>query len=95
MELADKYQPDMLWFDMNGPDRIWDPLKLRFAAYYFNRAAQWGKQVNMSGKTTSFLSGMVIDYEREGRAPKELTPFTWEPDDPITDKFGLRHRPVP
>jgi len=88
MELADKYQPDMLWFDMNGPDRTWDPLKLRFAAYYFNRAAQWGKQVTMSGKTTSFLSGMVIDYEREGRAPKELTPYTWQPDDPITDKFG-------
>ena len=88
MELIDKYRPDMMWFDMNGSDRSWDPLKLRVAAYYYNRAAQWGKQVTMSAKGESFLSGMVIDYEREGRAPKELTSFTWQPDDPITDKFG-------
>ena len=27
-ELVDKYHPDMLWFDMNGNDRSWDPLKI-------------------------------------------------------------------
>jgi len=88
LELIDKYQPDMMWFDMNGGDRSWDPLKLRVGAHYFNRAAKWGKQVTMSAKGDSFLGGMVIDYEREGRAPKQLTSFTWQPDDPITDKFG-------
>jgi len=77
-----------MWFDMNGGDRSWDPLKLNVAAHYFNRAAKWGKQVTMSAKGDSFLGGMVIDYEREGRAPKQLTSFTWQPDDPITDKFG-------
>jgi alpha-L-fucosidase len=29
-----------------------------------------------------------MDYEREGRAPMELTDWVWQPDDPITDKFG-------
>jgi len=87
-ELVDKYQPDMLWLDMNGSDRSWDPLKLRLAAYYYNRAAAWGKQVAISAKGASFLSGMVIDFERQGRAPKGLTGYTWQPDDPITDKFG-------
>jgi alpha-L-fucosidase len=29
-----------------------------------------------------------MDYEREGRAPMELTDWIWQPDDPITDKFG-------
>ncbi len=88
MELIDKYQPDMLWFDMNGSDRTWDPLKLRLAAYYFNRAAAWKKQVAISAKGESFLAGMVMDYERQGRAPKVLTDFIWQPDDPIADKFG-------
>jgi alpha-L-fucosidase len=88
LELIDKYQPDMLWFDMNGGDRSWDPLKVRLAAYYYNRAAKWGKQVTISAKGESFLAGMVMDYERQGRAPKQLTDFVWQPDDPIADKFG-------
>jgi alpha-L-fucosidase len=87
MELIDKYHPDMLWFDMNG-GRSWDPLKLRVAAYYYNRAREWGKEVAISAKTDAFLSGQVMDYEREGRAPMELTDWVWQPDDPITDKFG-------
>ena len=88
MELIDKYQPDMLWFDFNGSDRSWDPLKVRLAAYYYNRAAAWGKQVAISSKGQSFLAGMLMDYERQGRAPKKLTDYTWQPDDPIADKFG-------
>ena len=88
MELIDKYQPDMLWFDMNGGDRSWDPLKVRLAAYYYNRAAAWGKAVAISSKGQSFLAGMLMDYERQGRAPKKLTDYTWQPDDPIADKFG-------
>lgn len=88
MELADKYRPDMLWFDMNGADRSWDPLKVHLLAYYYNRAAAWGKAVAVSSKGDSFLSGMLMDYERQGRAPKTLTDYVWQPDDPICDKFG-------
>ena len=88
MELADKYHPDMLWFDMNGADRSWDPLKVRLAAYYYNRAAARGEAVAISAKGDSFLAGMLMDYERQSRAPKQLTDFIWQPDDPITDKFG-------
>jgi alpha-L-fucosidase len=87
IETIDKYHPDMLWFDMNG-DRPWDPLKLRVSAYYFNRARQWGKEVGLSAKTDAWLEGQIMDYEREGRAPMELTDWIWQPDDPITNKFG-------
>jgi alpha-L-fucosidase len=87
LELIDKYHPDMLWFDMNG-GRNWDPLKLRVAAYYFNRAKEWGKEVAISAKTDAWLAGQVMDYEREGRAPMELTDWVWQTDDPITNKFG-------
>jgi alpha-L-fucosidase len=87
IETIDKYRPDMLWFDM-GTDHRWDPLKLRVAAYYFNRAQQWGKEVGISAKGAAWVSGQIMDYEREGRAPLELTDWVWQPDDPITDKFG-------
>jgi len=88
LELIDKYHPDMLWFDMSG-GRNWDPLKLRVAAYYFNRAKEWGKEVAISAKTDAFVTGQIMDYEREGRAPMELTDWVWQPDDPITNKFGF------
>src|SRR5471030_1451088 len=87
IETIDKYQPDMLWFDM-GTDHATDPLKIRVAAYYFNRAKQWKKEVGISAKQAAWVSGQIMDYEREGRSPMELTDWIWQPDDPIQDKFG-------
>jgi alpha-L-fucosidase len=87
IETIDKYRPDMLWFDMNT-DHSWDPLKTLVSAYYFNRARQWGRQVGLSAKQAAWVSGQIMDYEREGRAPMELTDWIWQPDDPITNKFG-------
>ncbi|MGA2439098.1 MAG: alpha-L-fucosidase, partial [Acidobacteriaceae bacterium] len=62
--------------------------KTQVSAYYFNRARQWGKQVGISAKQAAWVSGQIMDYEREGRAPMELVDWIWQPDDPITDKFG-------
>ena len=88
-ELIDQYQPDILWFDMNGNDRSWDAQKLAVAAYYYNRAIAWGKPVSISGKGASFLSGMIMDYERQGRIlPRGLKDFAWEVDDPMGNKFA-------
>jgi alpha-L-fucosidase len=87
IETIDKYQPDMLWFDM-GTDHAIDPLKQKVSAYYFNRAKQWGKEVGISAKSAAWVAGQIMDYEREGRAPMELVNWVWQPDDPITDKFG-------
>jgi alpha-L-fucosidase len=87
VETIDKYHPDMLWFDM-GTDHRWDPLKIRVASYYFNRAKEWGKEVGISAKAAAWVSGQIMDYEREGRSPMELTDWVWQPDDPITNKFG-------
>jgi alpha-L-fucosidase len=87
IETIEKYHPDFLWFDMNT-DHSWDPLKIRVAAYYFNHARALGKEVGISAKTAAWVSGQIMDYEREGRAPMELTDWIWEPDDPIQDKFG-------
>jgi alpha-L-fucosidase len=88
IELIDKYQPDMLWFDNGVNSRAYDPLKLKVGAYYYNRALQWGKQVSISTKSTAYLAGSIMDYERQGRAPKELVDYPWQPDDPIGPTFG-------
>lgn len=87
-ELIDKYQVDMLWFDNGVNARVYDPLKLKVAAYYYNRAKQWGKQVSISTKSEAYLAGNIMDYERQGRAPKQLTDYVWQPDDPIGPTFG-------
>ena len=47
-----------------------------------------GQEVGISAKTAAWVEGQIMDYEREGRAPMELTDWVWQPDDPITDKFG-------
>jgi alpha-L-fucosidase len=54
----------------------------------FNRAREWGKEVAISAKQAAWVTGQIMDYEREGRAPMELTDWVWQPDDPIQDKFG-------
>ncbi|MBC7888385.1 MAG: alpha-L-fucosidase [Ferruginibacter sp.] len=87
-ELVDKYKPDMFWFDNGVNSRNLDPIKLRFAAYYYNRAASWGKAVSISTKADAYLAGSIRDFERQGRAPKEMTDYVWQVDDPIGEKFG-------
>ena len=97
VELIDKYQPDILWFD-NGVDiRYLDPLKLRIAAYYYNRAAAWGKEVSLStkkaayapsGKNTATI-GSIIDFEKIGaRSPAGIRTGVWEVDEPIGSTWG-------
>jgi len=88
VELIDKYRPDMLWFDNGINHRMYDPLKLKVAAYYYNRASQWGKEVSISSKDAAFLAGSILDFERQGRAPKKSTDYVWQPDDPIGPTFG-------
>jgi alpha-L-fucosidase len=96
-ELIDKYQPDMLWFD-NGVDiRYLDPLKLWIAAYYYNRAAQWGKEVSLSTKKAAYAPGgnnldtigSIIDFEKIGaRSPAGIRTGEWQVDDPIGSTWG-------
>ena len=97
VELIDKYQPDMLWFD-NGVDiRYLDPLKLRIAAYYYNRASEWGKEVSISTKKAAYAPGgnntntigSIIDFEKiGGRSPAGIRTGVWQVDEPIGSTWG-------
>jgi alpha-L-fucosidase len=88
-ELVDKYQPQMLWFDNGVNDRNYDSVKLKIAAYYYNRAATWGKQVTISTKDSAYLAGSVLDFEKAGRGPRDILPGAWQIDDAIgTNSWG-------
>jgi alpha-L-fucosidase len=87
----------MLWFD-NGVDmRFLDPLKLWIAAYYYNRAAEWGKEVSLSTKKAAYAPegnnlqtiGSIIDFEKIGsRSPSGIRTGAWQVDDPIGSTWG-------
>jgi alpha-L-fucosidase len=97
LELIDKYQPDILWFDNGVNLRVLDPLKEHVAAYYYNRAKQWGKQVTISTKYIAYAPsnddtkqiGSVIDFEKVGsRSPADIRPAPWIVDDAIGSTWG-------
>lgn len=87
-ELINQYRPDLLWFDNAVNPRRLDPLKLKVAAYYYNRAATWGKHVSLSTKDDAYLYGSFEDFERSSRMPKQITPYPWEVDQPVLYRFG-------
>ena len=97
VELIDKFQPDVVWFD-NGVDiRYLDPLKLWVAAYYYNRAKEWGKKVSIVTKKAAFAPsgtntqeiGSIIDFEKIGaRSPSGIRTGVWEVHEPIGSTWG-------
>ena len=88
-EQIDKFRPDILWFDNGINARGLDPVKLRLAAYYYNSARRWEKEVTLSTKRDAFLAGSVRDYERQWQAPFALQPEPFQVDDALGDKWGF------
>jgi alpha-L-fucosidase len=99
-ELIDQYQPDLLWFDNGVNARVLDPLKLKVAQHYYNRAAEWKKDVSIStkglGDRAAYLAGTLTDFERMSRAPAGLTDYVWQVDEPVLYRFGYtENNPTP
>ena len=97
VELIDKYHPDLLWFNNGVDQRYLDPLKLRVAAYYYNRAKEWGKEVSISTKKAAYAPsdkntetiGSIIDFEKIGaRSPSGIRTGEWQVDQPIGSTWG-------
>ena len=68
VEIVDKYQPDLMWFDFGFEPPEFEPWRRKFAAYYYNKAEQWGTEVAINYKHNAFPSwAAVLDLERTKR----------------------------
>lgn len=64
-ELVDKYQPQLYYFDWWIRQLVFEPYLQRFAAYYYNRGAEWNKGVAINCKNEAYPDGTVVfDVER-------------------------------
>jgi alpha-L-fucosidase len=88
-ELADRYQPQLVWFDWWIGQPVFEPYLQRFAAYYYNRAAEWRRGVAINFKLDAFPQGTaVFDVERGQLA--EINPLLWQADTSVgTTSWGF------
>jgi alpha-L-fucosidase len=89
IELIDQYQPDVMWFDNGVNSRALDPLKMKVAAYYYNRALEWKKPVTIETKDSAFLAGSVLDFEKlNPRGPTQILKGIWDAEDTEGSTWG-------
>ncbi len=64
-EIVDKYQPELVWFDWWIEQKTFEPYRQRFAAYYYDKGAEWKRGVVLNYKNKSFPDkAAVLDIER-------------------------------
>lgn len=82
-EIVDKYQPRIIYFDWWIQHSALKPYLKKFAAYYYNRAVEWGVEgVVINYKHDAFQFGCaVVDIERGQFA--EAKPYYWQTDTAI------------
>ena len=86
-ELVDNYRPEVVWFDWWIEQPVFAPYLRKFAAYYYNRGAEWKKSVAINYKNQSFPEkAAVYDIER-GKLDK-LRPYSGIPTPPLVSRAG-------
>lgn len=81
-EIIDKYRIHQLYFDWWILHISAKPYLKKIAAYYYNRAEEWGEEVMIAYKHDAFAFGTaVVDMERGKFA--EIKPFPWQTDTAI------------
>jgi alpha-L-fucosidase len=79
MEVMDKYRPDLIYFD-GKLDIIDEQYRLDFLSHYYNRAAEWGRDVAVTYKFEDLREGAgILDVERARMSG--LTEYPWLTDD--------------
>ena len=77
-EIVDRFQPKIIYFDWWIQHSAVKPYLKKFAAYYYNRAEEWGGCV-INYKHDAFMFGCaVVDIERGQFA--DAKPFIWQTD---------------
>jgi len=81
-EIIDRYRPCILYFDWWIQHSACKPYLKKLAAYYYNRAAEWGVEVVINYKHDAFQFGTAVpDVERGQFA--DVKPYYWQTDTAI------------
>ncbi len=79
-ELVDKYKPQLVYFDWwIGERPQFQPYVKKFAAYYYDRAAQWKTGVVLNTKDKAFVPGATVQDVEKGKLPG-IHPVAWQTD---------------
>lgn len=81
-EMIDRLQPLAVYFDwwINKPE--FKPYLKKFLAYYYNRGAQWGKEVAVFYKVGAVMKGCAI-FDVERGQIDGISPELWQNDTAI------------
>ncbi len=89
-ELVDRYQPSVLYFDWWIHNHSFKPYLKKLAAYYYNRAEEWGKEVTINYKHEAFPPN-VATFDVERGALSGISPIYWQTDTAIgKQSWGYR-----
>lgn len=81
-EIIDEYRPSLLYFDWWLQHEAFKEVLKKLAAYYYNRAVQWGKKVAICYKHDAMMFGSgIVEVERGALA--EAKPYVWQTDTAI------------
>lgn len=88
IEIIDKYEPEVLWFDFGFNFPEFEPARKCLAAYYYNRGQQWNKEVVLQYKRINFEAfpdgAAMLDLERGKLA--DIRDLPWQTDTSISNK---------
>ncbi len=78
-ELVDRYRPRLVYFDWWIMHEAVKPYLRKFAAYYYNRADEWGQGVVINYKQDCFVFGTAVPDVERGQF-KDAKPYIWQSD---------------
>ncbi|HEY3418044.1 MAG TPA: alpha-L-fucosidase [Armatimonadota bacterium] len=82
-ELVEKYQPQLVWFDWWIENMAFRPYVQKFAAYYYNRGAQWGQGVALNYKYNACEEGCAV-FDVERGQMQDIRPMLWQTDTSVS-----------
>lgn len=83
VEVIDKYRPQILYFDWWIESPAFEPYLRILAAYYYNCAAEWGRDVVISYKWDAFSAGSAV-YDIERCAMAGIRDDVWQSDTSVS-----------
>jgi len=78
-EIVDKYRPQIFYFDWWIQHNAAKPYVKKFAAYYYNRAMEWGFEPAITYKHDAFMFGSAVVEIERGKF-SDIQPFFWQTD---------------